>query len=86
MSGCLDRLDKDIKGKQKGTLWQGYRRGQISLLSIQLGGQCPGLFVLQGDWGSCWVTGFEFDTDLFVFICEVGVWHILFLDFAFEEA
>lgn len=85
MSGCLDGLDKDIKGKQKGTLWKGHRHAQISLLSIQLEGQCPGLFVLQGDSGSCWVTGFEFDTDLFVFICEVSVWHILFLDFVFEK-
>lgn len=37
LSGCLDRLDKDIKGKQKGALWRGHRRGQASLLSIQVG-------------------------------------------------
>lgn len=38
LSGCLDGLDKDIKGKQKAALWQGHRRGQTSLFSIYKGG------------------------------------------------
>lgn len=37
MSGCLDRLDKDIKAKQKAALWRGHRRGQTSPFSIQVG-------------------------------------------------
>lgn len=37
LSGCLDGLDKDIKGKQKAALWRGHRRGQTSLFSIQVG-------------------------------------------------
>lgn len=36
LSGCLDGLDRDIKGKQKVALWRGHRRGQASLFSIQV--------------------------------------------------
>lgn len=50
LSGCLDGLDKDIKGKQKAALWQGHRRGQTSLFSIQVG------VSVQGYW-SCRETG-----------------------------
>lgn len=35
--GCLDRLDKDIKAKQKAALWRGQRSGQTSPFSIQGG-------------------------------------------------
>lgn len=37
LSGCLDRLDKDIKGKQKAALWRGHRHEQTRLFSIQVG-------------------------------------------------
>lgn len=36
-SGCLDGLDKDIKGKQKAALWIGHRRGQTNPFSTQVG-------------------------------------------------
>lgn len=46
LSGCLDGLDKDIKGKQKAALWRGQGRGQTILFSIFMGGlvamaSCP---------------------------------------------
>lgn len=80
LSGCLDGLDKDIKGKQKAALWRGHRRGQTSLFLIQVGVSVQGY--LSWDWGRCRSTGCEFDTDLSSFIiCMICIFYFLLLSY-----
>lgn len=45
------------------------------------GGQCPGLFVLQGDWGRCWSAGCDCGTDLSYL--EYAWLHLFYLFFFF---
>lgn len=63
LSGCLDRLDKDIKGKQKAALWRGHRLGQTRLFSTQVGVSVQGDLSCSSG-GRCWSAGCATDTDL----------------------